>query len=568
MTPSPATARRYWDDRPADIEEGVHSVGRTERSIARFSPILRRMLAGDVARLRACATTAEQGEVASALCRRTGVRAVLALIFNPVSGRLLLRSRCITAKRAADGHSRPYLLDRLSTTLDQHPFDECFVLSLFLDGHLRNSRSLPIELAEDTYPIVRQRLDRVRFETSCISEYLARQPAASIDAFSLSDLGGYLTIDEFGILLDRVQRVASPDATVCIREYISTPTARAAWPDTLVRRGELERRLDRSDRSVGCTFVCAAKVARAATRQHAQRRPGVDYRSIVLRRPWSLIPAVPGDRSRDHRHHSEIAMTTWGSIAIALLASLVTLLLIVFAWWRFYFFHRNPHRTAPPGADPVCPADGTIVYVEDVALRTPRARARIASAPGVRRRRPVERDRDLPGHLRRPCRARPDRRDRPSPPHGTGRRQHLDGRVVHFHAALRRPLPIAQRGYLDKNRFLGVEIAGEIRVLLVLMADWWIDQIVPLAADGARVERGQVIGRIRMGSQVDLWTEAGVLRPIREVGERVHAGEMAIAGLAHAGVPRKKKGRLENFGVEVKLGGSARSARCAPSRPG
>jgi len=253
----PEPARRHWDDRPQDIAEGIHSVGRTERSIARIAPVLRRVLAADVARLRACTTLDEQRQVASALFRRLPVRVVLALIFNPVSGRLLLRDPVYygEGRRAAAS----YLRDRLVTTLTHYRFDECFILSLFLDGHLRNSRSLPVDLAEDTYSIVRPRLDRVRFETSCISDYLARQPAGSVDAFSLSDLGGYLTIEEFGLLLDRVQRAASDAATVCIREYISTPTARATWPATLVRRGDLERRLDRTDRSVGCTFVCATK---------------------------------------------------------------------------------------------------------------------------------------------------------------------------------------------------------------------------------------------------------------------------------------------------------------------
>ena len=99
------------------------------------------MLAGDVARLRACATTAEQGEVAGAMCRRAGVRAVLALIFNPVSGRLILRDPVYYGEGRRWASS--YLLERLETTLEQHPFDECFVLSLFLDGHLKNSRSLP-----------------------------------------------------------------------------------------------------------------------------------------------------------------------------------------------------------------------------------------------------------------------------------------------------------------------------------------------------------------------------------------------------------------------------------------
>jgi phosphatidylserine decarboxylase len=225
-------------------------------------------------------------------------------------------------------------------------------------------------------------------------------------------------------------------------------------------------------------------------------------------------------------------MTAWPAIAIELLAALLAALLVVFAWWRFYFFHRNPARTVPAGADPVCPADGTIVYVEDVDLG--------AGAPDAYHQR-VREAFAVDGrwgviatylgifdvHVVR------------APIAGTIRLRHMEPvgdntsmGVSFLFAALRRPLPVGQRRYLDKNEFLGVEIAGGIRVLLVLMADWWIDQIVPLVADGAHVERGQVIGRIRMGSQVDLWAEAGVLRPARAIGERVRAGEMLMAGLA------------------------------------
>lgn len=258
----PESARQYWDDRERDIAEGIHSIGRTERSIARVSGVLRRVLGGNIARLRACATLAEQAEVARAVLDRRSVRIALACIFNPVSGRLLLRDPVYYGQGRRNAAT--YLRNRLMTTLQHHRYDDCFILSLFLDGHLKNSHSLPVDLAEDTYPIVQQRLDRVRFESSCVSEYLARQPPGSFDAFSLSDLGGYLTIDEFSVLLDRVERAASDHATVCLREYISTPSEQALWPRTLVRRADLERRLERADRSVGCTFVCATKIPSAA----------------------------------------------------------------------------------------------------------------------------------------------------------------------------------------------------------------------------------------------------------------------------------------------------------------
>jgi len=251
----PADARAFWDARPGDIAEGIQHVGRTERSIARVSPVLRRFFGGDIARMRAAKSLAEQGDIARSVFDRLPVRAVLALIFNPLSGRFILRDPVYYGegrRRAAD-----YLRERVVSTLQRHRFDDCFILSLFLYGHLKQSRSMPVGLGEDEYPVVQSRLDRIRFERSCVIEYLAAQPAGQFDAFSLSDLGGYLTIAEFSTLLHHVQRVSRNGARVCIREYISAPTERAAWPASLARLPELERKLDASDRSIGCTFVCA-----------------------------------------------------------------------------------------------------------------------------------------------------------------------------------------------------------------------------------------------------------------------------------------------------------------------
>jgi len=220
-------------------------------------------------------------------------------------------------------------------------------------------------------------------------------------------------------------------------------------------------------------------------------------------------------------------------IALGLLAALV----IAFGWWRFRYFHRDPTRVIPVGADPVCPADGRILYLDDIELHADAPDAyhrRVQAAFGVEGRWTV-----IATYL-----GIFDVHGVRAPIAGTVRLHHIEpigdnasmgGSFVW--AALRRPLPIGKRGYLHKNEFLGVEIAGDQRILLVLMADWWIDQIVPLVDDGARVERGQVIGKIQMGSQVDLWAPAGQLAPVRQVGERVSAGDTVIAAL----VPGKRE---------------------------
>lgn len=181
----------------------------------------------------------------------------------------------------------------------------------------------------------------------------------------------------------------------------------------------------------------------------------------------------------------------------------------------------------PPGSEPVCAADGRIVYIEPVGFPV------AANAYHQR----VGEVFDLSGawtviatylgifdvHVVR------------APIAGRVRLHHIApigdntsmGRSF-IYAALRRPLPTGQRGYLDKNEFLGVDIEGDGRVLVVLMADWWIDQIAPFIEDGAWVQRGQAIGKILMGSQVDVWVPQGSIDPTPGTGDRVKAGEMVL----------------------------------------
>jgi phosphatidylserine decarboxylase len=206
-------------------------------------------------------------------------------------------------------------------------------------------------------------------------------------------------------------------------------------------------------------------------------------------------------------------------------------LVVMFGWWRFYFFHRNPTRTILPGTDPVSAADGQILYVDEVDMAP-------AGCDGYFGR--VQEVFEIAGRWRVVATYLGilDVHVVRAPIAGTVRIRHMEpiganksmGASFLF-AAAARPLPLARRGYLHKNEFLGVEINGDARMLVVLMADWWIDQIVMFIQDGQAVTRGQVIGKIQMGSQVDVWGIARHFVTTRNVGERVRAGETQLGTL-------------------------------------
>lgn len=210
------------------------------------------------------------------------------------------------------------------------------------------------------------------------------------------------------------------------------------------------------------------------------------------------------------------------------LTSAVLVFVAAFVWWRFYFFHRNPSRAIPSGVTPLSPADGRILYVEDVTLfpdAVNRYHQRVQQAFAVGGQWTVIATylSIFDAHFVR------------SPIAGRVRLHHVDAVDENhsmggsfFLAALRRPLPLGRRGYTEKNEFLGVSVEGEAQVLLVLMADWWIDQIYALVDDGDEVTRGQVIGKIQMGSQVDLWVPTGTIACPPAIGDVVRAGETVL----------------------------------------
>jgi len=216
------------------------------------------------------------------------------------------------------------------------------------------------------------------------------------------------------------------------------------------------------------------------------------------------------------------------------LAGVLAALLLAFVWWRFHFFHRNPTRVIPPGRGVLAPADGRVLYCEEVdldrgaALQPYHQRVQEAFAATGPWTVVATYLSIFDVHVVRAPVAGRVRLRQIAP---IGANQSMGASFLY--SALRRPLPVGKRGYADKNEFLGVELLAPgdsaPRLLLVLMADWWIDQIVAYVSDGAEVERGQVIAKIQMGSQVDLWATAGSLSVLEQRGDRVKAGETVLA---------------------------------------
>jgi len=208
-----------------------------------------------------------------------------------------------------------------------------------------------------------------------------------------------------------------------------------------------------------------------------------------------------------------------------------SIILILFAIWRVWFFFRNPERKIPQGSVIVSPADGKIIYIR----RIQKNQIPISIKNG--RKIHIEELMDDPdgnyhlviGIYMTPISVHYNR----IPVDG------IVSKTIYRNSSKNRTM---LRGYL--NFLLGLKpfeeecyyiienernttvITGErVKAAIVQIADKWIRRIVSKVKEGDRVSKGEVFGMIRMGSQCDLF-----LRIEGEYEITVYEGENVLAG--------------------------------------
>jgi phosphatidylserine decarboxylase len=227
----------------------------------------------------------------------------------------------------------------------------------------------------------------------------------------------------------------------------------------------------------------------------------------------------------------------------ALLAAVALAAAALGAWlyWRFVWFFRNPPRAAPAGDGIVSPADGTVVYVKQVAPGEEVVSIKQGLAAGLKD--IVREDLDAPKLLIGVFMSPFDVHYNRAPIGGTvdfvrhhpGRGANLHMGPMHWRILLKRPPYYRGSEHIVQNERTVTRIDGTVNgaslgCYIVQIAAKTVAGIDSYVQPGGRVERGSIFGMIRVGSQVD------VVLPLREgvavkvkPGDRVRAGETVLA---------------------------------------
>jgi len=223
-------------------------------------------------------------------------------------------------------------------------------------------------------------------------------------------------------------------------------------------------------------------------------------------------------------------------ISIVLLPVAI-IIFIVYLYWRFRYFFRDPIRNIPVGDSLVLsPADGTVVYVHPIEKETI----------------PISIKNKNEIHLREMLR-NTDYKNAPYQivgifMHPTSvhiNRSPIKGIIKQIVYTQNKNLPMTkmwwkvllkispyEKGspHVTENTRNVIEIVGRITTFVVQIADIYVSKIACYVKEGESVNSGQKIGAILIGSQVDLLLPINVNIRVKK-GDSVKAGESIIGDI-------------------------------------
>ena len=207
----------------------------------------------------------------------------------------------------------------------------------------------------------------------------------------------------------------------------------------------------------------------------------------------------------------------------------------VYLFWRFNFFFRDPSRIIPSGDSIVSPADGTIVYIKKI---------KNGVVPiSIKKKKEIQLNEisklDIPnndyyiiGIFMHPTSVHVNR----APIEGMVKKivytkaRNLPMTLMWWRVLLRIKPYELYSPHIFMNERNTIFIDGFLPVFIIQIADIYVNKIQCWVKEGQKILKGEKIGRIIMGSQVDLvFPCRDEIKIVVRDGQKIKAGETIIA---------------------------------------
>jgi S-adenosylmethionine-diacylglycerol 3-amino-3-carboxypropyl transferase len=244
------SAARYWRSRPNALAHGIVNAGNYESFIRLFSGFLgvfqgKKRIQG----LLRCETLQQQREYFDTRWNTLRWR----LLFRLLANKWVLARRGLTVDyfKFDDGSASfpESFLRRTRHAMCEIPIQSNYFIAQYLLARYTGKTALPAYLLKQNLPLVKERLGRIEIVTEPAQNWLSRQPADSIQCFSLSNICELMSLDETSRLFGEVSRSGVDGGRICFRNLIVPRAVPEHLREQLQLQEELSRELLARDRS-------------------------------------------------------------------------------------------------------------------------------------------------------------------------------------------------------------------------------------------------------------------------------------------------------------------------------
>lgn len=257
-----ASAQRFWDLNEHVIGRGVIYSGAHERFYARYiGPLVRLLRRRALYRLYSFEGLAEQADFYDRYWNHAGWRTAVRLLARPSLIRLLLGDPSYFHQITRSVSMGDYLLERLRNNFHRHLARDNHLFTLLVFGEYLHEHAVPPYLSPRYYDMIRRNIDAVEVVTARVDLHLRDQRSSTFDKFSLSDISGWTTEEQFTDVLSEVARCTTPGGRVCYRNLFTERPVPEALGTTMRSIPEMADRLTADDIAFAFTLVVAERPA-------------------------------------------------------------------------------------------------------------------------------------------------------------------------------------------------------------------------------------------------------------------------------------------------------------------
>jgi S-adenosylmethionine-diacylglycerol 3-amino-3-carboxypropyl transferase len=250
-------SRAFWQRNMGLIERGLVYAGRWEGFLRTMHGLAGRRRRALAAELLAANSLDEQYALWREKWDDRGWRMLLRLLSVRWLWRYVAREPGI-AFVAPDFDIAGYVAARFDHAAQHSLFRDSPFAWLMLHGCYPPDKR-PDYFSEERYAEIAAQVDRVRFVTASVQDYLRTAPAEAFDAASLSDYSSYCDGDVQRALWQDLSRVMRSGGRVCERKFFNKTGTGLPEETGFMRNHALEDALYAQDRAFFYSFVVAEK---------------------------------------------------------------------------------------------------------------------------------------------------------------------------------------------------------------------------------------------------------------------------------------------------------------------